>query len=197
MRRWGIIITAFYALLPCVAIPGLMVLLDPRDFDFGGYRHWQFWLVMALPVAGQVLLLFLSVDTAWRRRSPRRHIRVSLATAAFFFALLFVAAVLSLAAGLAGDHGIDRAGRMMVLGIDLTSPGWLAAVVLQYWILWTIVLSLYMRAVSERLTRVMSWLIKGSVLELLIAVPSHIAARQRNDCCAEPRPPWESQLASR
>jgi len=48
------------------------------------------------------------------------------------------------------------------------------------------VLSLYVRGVSERLTRVISWLIKGSVLELLIAVPSHIAARQRNDCCAEP-----------
>lgn len=186
MRRWGIIITAFYALLIVVALPGVLVLVDPENFDFSGYRQWQSWLVMGLPVAGQALLLFLSVDTGWRQRSPRRHIRVSIATAAFFFALLFIAAVLSLAAGLGGDDGIDRAGRMMVLGIDLTSRWWLAAVVLQYWILWTIVLSLYVRGVSERLTRVMSWLIKGSVLELLIAVPSHIAARQRNDCCAEP-----------
>jgi hypothetical protein len=30
----------------------------------------------------------------------------------------------------------------------------------------------------------MGWLLRGSILELLIAVPSHIVARRRGDCCA-------------
>ena len=28
------------------------------------------------------------------------------------------------------------------------------------------------------------WLLGGSILEMLVAIPSHILARQRNDCCA-------------
>jgi len=31
----------------------------------------------------------------------------------------------------------------------------------------------------------MSWLIKGSVLELLVAVPCHIIVRQREWCCGQ------------
>ena len=29
-----------------------------------------------------------------------------------------------------------------------------------------------------------NWLLKGSILEMVVAVPSHIIARQRGDCCA-------------
>ena len=37
---------------------------------------------------------------------------------------------------------------------------------------------------ADIVTRQCRWLIKGSILELLIAVPSHIYVRGRNDCCA-------------
>ncbi|MEI6877058.1 MAG: hypothetical protein WCL50_18240, partial [Spirochaetota bacterium] len=29
-----------------------------------------------------------------------------------------------------------------------------------------------------------SWLLAGSILELLVAIPSHLVTRQRHDCCA-------------
>jgi len=34
------------------------------------------------------------------------------------------------------------------------------------------------------LKRIVRWLLRGSLLELLVAVPSHIIVRRRDDCCA-------------
>ena len=36
-------------------------------------------------------------------------------------------------------------------------------------------------ALLKRTTR---WLLRGSILELIIAVPSHVIVRRRDDCCA-------------
>ena len=36
-------------------------------------------------------------------------------------------------------------------------------------------------ALVKRSTR---WLLRGSILELLVVVPSHIIVRRRDDCCA-------------
>jgi hypothetical protein len=52
------------------------------------------------------------------------------------------------------------------------------------WIGWGVVFFLYRERMSDTLTRTVGWLLNGSVLQLLIAVPAHIAARERNDCCA-------------
>jgi hypothetical protein len=54
------------------------------------------------------------------------------------------------------------------------------------WIIWGVVFYRYARAddpevLTKRATR---WLLRGSILELLVAVPSHIVVRHRNDCCA-------------
>ncbi len=40
------------------------------------------------------------------------------------------------------------------------------------------------------LERALSWLLKGSVLELLIAVPAHIIVRSRGDCSAPILTSW-------
>jgi hypothetical protein len=52
------------------------------------------------------------------------------------------------------------------------------------WVLWGIVFYLYFRNASQVTERVVSWLLKGSVLELLIAVPCHVIVRRRHDCSA-------------
>ena len=40
---------------------------------------------------------------------------------------------------------------------------------------------------SRRLT---TWLLRGSVLQLLVAVPTHVVVRQRGDCCAPAATFW-------
>jgi hypothetical protein len=55
-----------------------------------------------------------------------------------------------------------------------------------FWLVWGLVFYHVTRNdESETFTqRVTRWLLRGSILELLVAVPSHIIVRQRGDCCA-------------
>jgi hypothetical protein len=179
MRHWGLVIGVCYALLAMLLFaPGISLLFgDPLQFP--DIRLWQTWLVFVLLIALQVLLLFLSVDTSWRRRKPRRHAGVMIVTSAFLFALLLMGVIFSVCdavPAIAGETGdfID----WMFTGRAL------ALVWLPSWIFWAILLFLYVRGTSDRLTRLLGWVIKGSVVELLIAVPCHLIARQRTDCCA-------------
>jgi hypothetical protein len=54
------------------------------------------------------------------------------------------------------------------------------------WIGWSVVFCLFSRSMEPEsfIRRLMRWLIGGSILELLIAVPSHIIVRHREVCCA-------------
>jgi hypothetical protein len=52
------------------------------------------------------------------------------------------------------------------------------------WLLWGVIFYWYARNSAEIVTRAVSWLLKGSVLELLIAVPCHVIVRRRHECSA-------------
>ena len=208
MRKWGVVVTALYAVvLVGLLTPVLVILLDrwsvleglitnfssywPGFIDSLVYLYmvWPYWLWVGLCVAGQALLLFLSVDTTWRRVKPRQHLGVSIALTTLLFSVLTMTAVYSVAAGLYGDDwpralydplhhlGLDLSkNRVVFAGLSLY---WLAS-----WLLWSILFYLQMRGSTDPVSRLVSWLIKGSVLELLVAVPSHVVARQRGDCSA-------------
>ena len=55
-----------------------------------------------------------------------------------------------------------------------------------FWLIWGLVFRRYAAADDEEtiLNRSLRWLMRGSILELLIAVPSHVIVRRRDDCCA-------------
>lgn len=54
------------------------------------------------------------------------------------------------------------------------------------WLVWSTLFYRWWRSTEpQALTkRITTWLIRGSILELLVAVPSHIIVRRREDCCA-------------
>lgn len=173
MRKWGTVITLFYALIVVLLIvPATIFMYQGSWLGVPGYyASWMVWLPIAVVIAGQALLLFLSVDTSFRRLKPRAHVLVSYLVTGILWALLTGAAILALGYGTYGDKFGDY--------LDYALLCWGAL-----WLGWAIVFYLYFRNSSTYISRATSWLLKGSVLELLIAVPAHIAARRRAECSA-------------
>jgi hypothetical protein len=185
MRKWGILISAFYALiLLALIVPAATFLARADDISSWSrfleivqeaYRSWILWLLIAVVLASQALLLFVSVDTSKKRLKPRAHILVSCVAAAVLTALLTSGIIWSLGFGVRGDDFwkpfFDKEANLLLF--------WGAL-----WLFWGIVFYLYFRNAYEAVTRLLSWLLKGSILELLIAVPCHVIVRRRHDCSA-------------
>ena len=180
MRKWGLVVSVFYAGAVILLLVPLVVALvgdwhsvgDLHRHIVEAYGYWATWLFVGVFIAGQVLLLVLSVDVTERRLKPRTHVLLSALVAGLFLAVLTSAAVLSIAAALRGDNLSEWMAHIL---------RWLPPVA---WILWGIVFYRYSRGEDDSVNRAVSWLLRGSVLELLIAVPSHVIVRRRDDCCA-------------
>lgn len=190
--RWAVVITLFYAfVLVFVLFPGLGALAIAygdagvleryadilrsstieRDLDPDLWA--AYWIGVGILVLAQALLLFVAADDGTRmRRRPRQHVAVSVLAASLAVAALTSAAFWSLLTGVFGDAPLEG-GELLFLGSPLV-----------LWAVWAAVFYAYRHRLSERLERLVNWLIKGSILELLIAVPAHIVTRQREDCCA-------------
>lgn len=184
MRKWGIVISVFYVLIVLgFIVPGAVFLYGDKnsswqDFFEGigeAYSNWLFWIPAGAVLASQALLLFLSVDTSQKRLKPRAHILVSCSVAAILTALLTSAVIWSLGFAIRGD----KFWSSFLYKEENVVAFWGAL-----WLLWGILFYLYFRNSTAVVTRLIPWLLKGSVLELLIAVPCHVIVRRRHDCSA-------------
>jgi hypothetical protein len=179
MRRWGVLVTTFYAVvLVALLIPSATVLGGqswPADLP-AYFKINELWLWVGLLVFGQAML-FVRVDRSWRKLRPRTHVAVTASAMAAAAALLLIALVTSLLAGISGDKG--RGGTFNDLLLSK-----FVALALASWGIWTIVFAVYYRRAPQRMAQVVHWLVAGSILELLVAVPAHIIVRRRNDCSA-------------
>ena len=180
MRKWGLVVSLFYAAaVTLLLIPIALALIgnwktigELHSRIFETYSHWATWICVAVFVSGQILLLVLTVDLTQRRLKPRTHIFISAIVSSFFLAILSCLALLSFALALRGDR------------IDDWAISLLRWVPLAAWVVWGIVFYRYTRGRPDAVTRAVTWLLRGSVLELLIAIPSHVIVRRRDECCA-------------
>lgn len=179
MRKWGILVSIIYTMIVLGLLTPVAVLLagpsDSSEFWKGvldTYREWLAWAAVVMVVSGQALLLFLSVDTSQKRLKPRSHILVSCATAGILVALLTFAAIGAIGVAGKGDKFGEGtfAGAFLFFGLA--------------WIFWGIVFYVFLRNSSAVVSQMVSWLLRGSILELLVAVPCHVIVRRRHDCCA-------------
>jgi hypothetical protein len=179
MRQWGLVVTLFYvAVLLVLVVPATLYLgffpfkTSAEFFEavIRNYSFWLVWLILGIPILGEVLLLWLSVDTTRKRLKPRTHILVSAITTALLVALLTSAVLLALALVWRENEHLHSAGLLGTFFVP--------------WLLWGILFHRLSRDADDAVTRAVSWLFRGSVLELLIVVPSHVILRRRNDCSA-------------
>lgn len=196
MKRWAFLTALIYALaLVLLAVPAIVICFSGKNFfsikeAATIYFQWGYWLWLAVLVGGQALLLLLPIHIAEKRQPARRNLKIPVVVGAFFLGLLVLAGALSLLCAIYGDN----IPVWYNLGYDLTnsdnnSIGAMLTgleTLLFFWLIWMIA---FRRAAAKDdpetlVKRAMRWLLRGSVLELLIAVPSHVIVRRRNDCCA-------------
>lgn len=166
--RWVYAIIIVYALLILGIICVMMVpLARGRDSLVVPAA-----LSIAVLMIGQTSLIFVPVRVHSRRPMTRRSL---------WFPLLgsgMMAGILVFGGGIA-------LWEWMKLESDIT--GWVVVgIAVISWAMWALVFwrmsaSTDPASIASRLHR---WLLAGSVLELLIAVPTHLAVRQRRECCA-------------
>lgn len=179
MKKWGVVISAVYAvivlgllapaflLLAASSTPGLNDLLE-------FYRSWGLWLVAGIFVLGQVLLLTISVDATRRRLRPRTSIVISAAVTGFFLMIVTVSIYVALVVAMQLEDHVPSVN---------TWAGYLS-LLFGPWIIWGVLFYFLYRDSTDPVTRAVAWLLRGSVLELLVAVPSHVIVRRRNECSA-------------
>ena len=180
--------------------------LSPAE-AVGMYRQWGYWVWLAVLVVAQLALLLVPLGVAERRPKPRRPLLVPVITAGFLLANLLLSGTLAVLCAIFGDDAFkpfeflgDLTGTalgnvpLLRAAMDVFGPPGedhlillvVLGMMVLLWLIWGLVFYELAKAdepeaLCNRLTR---WLLRGSILELLVAVPSHIAVRSRDECCA-------------
>ena len=174
MRRWVFVVVALYAvtlvlliLLSVLILHGKVEPLDRESWPLGAAI-----LFFMLLEAG---LLATPASAAKHRPVRRRAVVSTYLAAGLASALLFIGAAFCVAAAIWGDD-ISDGVTTAVLGAGAC-----------LWVGWGIFFHHVSRRQSAEsaLARQCRLLLRGSILELLIAIPSHVIVRRRDTCCAE------------
>ena len=201
MKRWAILTVLLYALaLLLLTVPGILIAfgnwgLHSDNQTLKGvvqiYLAWQYWLWLGVLVAGQILLLLMPINIAEKRLPSRRKLKVPIIVGAFFLANLFAAGVFSVLCAIFTDHAADIIDYVNPIFPAQNESGWhfvwsAIIVVTIFWIIWGFIFNRFAKSddADSLLKRITRWLLRGSILELLVAVPSHVIVRRRDDCCA-------------
>ena len=173
MKRWAAATVALYLLAASLLVlpPVLSLAGEDRESIWAVFM----WLLPALCLV-QALLLVIPVRVAGARPVARRTVVASAVVVAIPMAVLALAFVYCILLMLFGEDGVDPYFRPLSTLVGVVG----------IWAFWGwLFLRGYARDKPETLTRRMTrWLLTGSILELLVAIPAHILSRQREECCA-------------
>ncbi len=163
---WGVVGGYLLVLSAIVAAPWWLQWVDGGD-------NWQVWavatVVVLLTLAG---LLFVPVQMGRQRPVTRRGLWLPLVAGGFLAGMLVFG----------GAMAVMEWAR---INDDMT--GWCAmGAGATVWAGWAVLFYLMARrrGTAHVGMRLHAYLIAGSVLELLVAVPAHLIVRRRTECCA-------------
>ena len=186
MRKWAVVVVALYGIsLIVLTMPALIAgFWDPAE---GGptlddeilksvYYNWPYWLGVCVFLLSQAALLIIPVRVSLKKPTRTRPVWLPIITSAFLMAILIGSFIMAVSEAVRGKAFADE---NIWLYISL-------AVLLATWAIWGFVFYKWSMKLEPGafVAKVCRWLFTGSVLELLVAVPTHIVVRNRNYCCA-------------
>lgn len=174
MKKWPWLIAILYGLIIVIITWPLekIAFYTPKEHStqvnlFGGWAYWAWLLVMIL---GEVALLTIPVNVTSSRPLTKKSVIYSVIFSSLMMAGLALGLVWSIMEGKTGEN-----------------LWWIGTLVLiLVWVLWGYIFFKWSQKLEPRnfIEKMCRALFKGSVLELLIAVPTHVVARYRDYCCA-------------
>jgi hypothetical protein len=178
MKKWAVVVVLLYGLsLVFLTLP---VLISGSVFDDQTlkniYAQWPYWLGVAVFLLSQTALLIIPVRASEKRPTSRRTVWLPVITSALMMGLLVGGLIMAIGETLRGKEFVNE---NIWLWIFL-------AVLLATWVVWGLLFYRWSRKLEPGsfLERIRRWLFCGSILELLVAVPTHIVVRSRDYCCA-------------
>jgi hypothetical protein len=178
MKRWAWLVAGLYGLiLVALTMPAGLVAFAPRISisDAGSaFTVWPYWLWLAVMVLSQFALLAVPVRFASRRPVTRGALWPTTLAGGLMAGGLAVGAGFSILETIFGGHDAGRWPWIIIIAGVCT------------WSIWTWIFFRLNRRMdaADWFSRQCRALLKGSILELLIAVPTHVVARYRDYCCA-------------
>jgi hypothetical protein len=177
MKRWALLVAALYlVVLLVLTAPVLMLAFPPKDVNLQEvYLHGLYWLWLAVMVVSQFALLVVPVRVASRRPVTRGALWPTVLAGGLMAGALMLGAGFSILELLFRGDAPDGLSGWAIPGIAVL-----------VWAIWSVVFYNVGRNAdpADVVSRQCRLLLKGSILELLIAVPTHIVARYRDYCCA-------------
>jgi hypothetical protein len=179
MKHWAMVVAVLYgALLVVLTVPATMLAFAPKVVATEAakvFETWGFWTWIPVMLISQFAFLAVPVRVASRRPMTRKPLWLTVLAGGLMAGGLAMGACYSIFEFIYADKpGGDWLGW---LGIGL---------IFVVWLVWAVVFFRWGRKVAPEdvVSRQRRWLLNGSILELLIAVPTHIVARCRDYCCA-------------
>ncbi len=188
-KRWPVVVVILYASWVTVVFMPVVFFIaawlgstdgpdldDIPDFFLGLYgQAWPFWIFCALLILSEVFLLIIPIRIVKQRPRPQRGLWATAIAAGALFAIIALGMVWSIVAAIWGDDSIEQVTFLAALIFLLAN-----------WVIWSCVFRAFARNTDpgSYVHRLVKWLLRGTILELLIAVPSHVIVRHRDVCCA-------------
>jgi len=176
VKPWvGIVVALYFGALALLALP-LGLLMEIRGFtEWMQYVPWA-WGVAAVFAGAQATLLIVPAALARERPVGRRRLLVPVIASGLLLCLLLLLGLGSLLVAFTGDDPDKRVPAPLLPLVPLPF----------LWVVWGWVFWGYFRTRDPHalMARLMKGMLRGSILELLVAVPSHVIVRHRHDCCA-------------
>lgn len=177
MKRWGLLTAGLYsAALVLLTVPVILAAFPAATRPEQAYSWWGYWVWVAFMTLCAVLLIVAPVRIAGGRDRSRRPLAFTVVVTGFLLAMLVIGALASIIELLQWPFGADGATALVGL-ISLTVTLWAFWAAVLYWLTRN-------QAPRSGVQWAARSLLAGSVLELLVAVPSHIVVRHRDECCA-------------